>query len=166
MNINKYKNELLNEKKKLTNLIEEMQDNTLFGDTKEHTSEKYTTSELSSYDNHLADMGTETFMQDMQNSLTIHEQGKLNDIENALYKIDNGTYGICEECHKQIDEDRLDILPETNLCSCCAKNQPDKHLTSRHENQNLINRGSSFYDDVLLELNEMNKMPNDESDRD
>lgn len=165
MDINKYKNELQNQKQKITNLIGEMQDNTVFGNTHNHTSEKYTSGELSSYDNHPADMGTEVYMQDMQNSLTIHEKGQLNNIENALLKIENGTYGICDQCKNKIDEDRLDILPETNLCSCCAKNQTDLHLTSR-ENQNLINRGDSFYDDVVLQLNEMNKMPKEESDKD
>lgn len=166
MNTNKYKNELIKQKQKITNLIEEMQDNTVFGNTTHHTSERYTSGELSSYDNHPADMGTEVFMQDMQNSLTIHEKGQLDNIENALSKIENGTYGICDNCKSKIDEDRLDIIPETNICSTCAKNQPDLHLTSRYDNQNLINKGNSFYDEVLIELNEMNKMPNDESDRD
>lgn len=166
MNVNKYKQQLLEDKQKIVSLIGEMKDNTVFGNTTEHTSEKYTSGELSSYDNHPADIGTEVYMQDMQNSLTIHEQGKLNNIENALYKIENGNYGICDECKNQIDEDRLDILPETNLCSCCAKHQPDEPITSRKFNQNLINEGPSFYDEVSLRLNEMNKMPHDESDLD
>ena len=144
MNINKYKEKLLKEKEKLTGLISEMRDNTVFGNITNHTSERYTSGELSSYDNHPADIGTEVYMQDMQNSLTNHEEGKLNNI----------------------DKDRLDILPETNLCSNCAKNQPDLHLTSREENQRLINKGYMFYDETVMKLNEMNKMPKDESDRD
>lgn len=166
MDIQKYKQELLRQKQKLTGLINEMQDNTVFGNTNEHTSEKYTSGELSSYDNHLADIGTEVFMQDMQNSLTIHEKGKLDEVNSALYKIQNGNYGICESCHQMIDEDRLDILPETSLCNQCAKHQKNLHLTDRKEHQNLINKGQSFYDYVLLELNEMNKMKNEESDKD
>lgn len=166
MNINKYKEKLLKEKEKLTGLISEMRDNTVFGNITNHTSERYTSGELSSYDNHPADIGTEVYMQDMQNSLTNHEEGKLNNIEDALYKIENGTYGICDICHQQIDKDRLDTLPETNLCSNCAKNQPDLHLTSREENQRLINKGYMFYDETVMKLNEMNKMPKDESDRD
>ncbi|MEG1312461.1 MAG: TraR/DksA C4-type zinc finger protein [Romboutsia sp.] len=158
MNTNKYKKELLKEKDKIVGLISEMQDNTVFGNTKEHTNERYTSGELSSYDNHLADMGTELFMQDMQNSLTIHEKGKLYNIENALYNIEKGTYGICEKCSKDIDEDRLDILPETNLCADCSKNKPDIPITSREFNQNLINKGISFYDEILIELNDMNDL--------
>ena len=46
------------------------------------------------------------------------------------------------------------------------KNQPDLHLTSREENQRLINKGYMFYDETVMKLNEMNKMPKDESDRD
>ena len=50
---------------------------------------------------------------------------------------------ICKKYNKKVCittngvflKDRLDILPETNLCSNCAKNQPDLHLTSREENQ-------------------------------
>ena len=72
MNINKYKEKLLKEKEKLTGLISEMRDNTVFGNTTNHTNEKYTSGELSSYDNHPADIGTEVYMQDMQNSLTNH----------------------------------------------------------------------------------------------
>ena len=140
MNINKYKEILLKEKQKLTGLIDEMKDNTVFGDIKNHTSERYSSGELSSYDNHPADIGTDVYMQDMQNSLTNHEQGRLNNIEDALSKIEIGTYGICDICHNAIDKDRLDILPETNLCSNCANNQPDLHLASREENQNLINK--------------------------
>ena len=166
MDIQKYKKQLLEQKNKLTDLISDMKDNTLFGNTTNHTSERYTSGELSSYDNHPADIGTDVYMQDMQNSLTNHEQGRLNNIEDALSKIEIGTYGICDICHNAIDKDRLDILPETNLCSNCANNQPDLHLASREENQNLINKGYMFYDETVVKLNEMNKMPKDESDRD
>lgn len=156
MNTNKYKKELLKEKENITNLIVEMQDNTVFGNTTKHSSERYSSGELSSYDNHSADMGTEVFMQDMQNSLTIHEKVKLDKIENALDKIENGTYGVCEQCHKKIDEDRLDIVPETSICAQCAKNQPDAPIVSGKYNQNLINEGASFYDEVLIQLNDIN----------
>lgn len=115
MDNQKYRKILLKEKSNITNLVGEMKDNTLFGDTTEHTSEKYTTSELSSYDNHLADLGTELYIQEMQNSLTDHQRMKLSNINDALARIDNGTYGICENCKNTIDENRLEFIPETNL---------------------------------------------------
>ena len=101
MDINKYKKELEKEKDNLTKLISSMQDNTLFGNTENPTSERYSSGELSSYDNHPGDMGTEVFMQDMQNSLTIHEKARLYQINKALDdKIENGTYGVCKMCQK------------------------------------------------------------------
>lgn len=162
MNIQKYKKQLLDEKNKLINLISEMKDNTLFGNTTNHTSERYTSGELSSYDNHPGDIGTDLYMQDMQNSLTTHEKGKLNEIEVALYKIENGNYGICESCKQNISEDRLDILPETSLCNNCAKQKQEVPNTSRSYNQNLINKGSSFYDEVVMDLEDINKIPNND----
>lgn len=156
MNVNKYKKELLKEKDNLTHLISSMQDNTLFGNTTDHTSERYSSGELSAYDNHPGDFATEEYMQDMQNSLTIHEKGKLSNIENALYKIEQGTYGVCDQCHMPIDEERLDIIPETTLCSSCAKNKQEVPVTKRELNQNLINHGESFYDEVLIQLNDIN----------
>lgn len=156
MNTKKYKEKLLKEKAKLVGLISEMQDNTLFGKTTDHSNERYASGELSMYDNHSADVGTEVYMQDMQNSLTIHEKGKLSNIDNALYKIEQGTYGVCEQCHMQIDEERLNIMPETTLCICCAQNKPEVPVTKREVDQNLINNGESFYDEVLIQLNDIN----------
>ena len=165
MDTNKYKEMLLEEKKALTGLVSEMQDNTLFGNTTSHSSENFASGELSSYDNHPADMGTDLYMQNMQNSLTMHEQQRLDSVNKALDRIQNGTYGVCEMCSQKIDEDRLDIIPESSLCFYCSKQEHDNNHTNLNE-QNLINKGSTFYDVVGLQLNEMNKMPHDFSDRD
>jgi DnaK suppressor protein len=46
---------------------------------------------------------------------------KVKSIEQALQKIGEGTYGVCERCHKEIDPERLKILPQANLCIKCAR---------------------------------------------
>jgi RNA polymerase-binding transcription factor DksA len=46
-----------------------------------------------------------------------HAQG----LRLALARISEGTYGICENCGKRINPDRLAILPDTNLCAACAR---------------------------------------------
>lgn len=162
MNTQKYKNILLKEKSNITNLVTEMKDNTVFGNTTQHTSEKYTTSELSSYDNHLADLGTEVFMQEMQNSLTDHEMMKLNNINDALIRIDNGTYGICEHCKKNIDEERLEFIPETSVCSCCAKEMdgPINEIQSVSIKDNFS--GPNLFTRVVEDLVDMNRDSKDE----
>ena len=157
MDTNKYKKELQKEKDNLTKLISNMQDNTLFGNTQNTTSERYSSGELSSYDNHIGDMGTEVFMQDMQNSLTNHEKGRLYQVDKALDKIENGTYGICEICKNHIDEDRLDLIPETDLCSNCAQKHDNLPLDTEHVDLNFVNKGCNFYSQDLKDLTDLNK---------
>jgi RNA polymerase-binding transcription factor DksA len=46
-------------------------------------------------------------------------EARLEDINDALSKIENGTYGICEICGKQIEEDRLEVNPAARTCKEC-----------------------------------------------
>src|SRR5690606_38525115 len=58
--------------------------------------------ELSSYDNHPADHGSELFARELDVALLEHEERELADIEEALQRIRKGTYGICEVCGQEI----------------------------------------------------------------
>lgn len=77
--------------------------------------------ELSAYDNHPADLGTEMFMTEMQANLQNHEDYRIAEIERALHKVEDGSYGKCELCGAEIPEERLEILPDANICMSCAK---------------------------------------------
>lgn len=46
---------------------------------------------------------------------------KLADVSKALKKIEDGTYGICDNCHELIDVKRLEIMPEAKICLKCQK---------------------------------------------
>jgi RNA polymerase-binding transcription factor DksA len=73
-------------------------------------------SELSKVDQHPAELGSETFERELElTTLTIVE-GELKDIDDALRRLDDGTYGICEECGKPIDEARLEAVPWARYC--------------------------------------------------
>ena len=50
-------------------------------------------------------------------------KGLVRKIEQALEKIDNGTFGICEECEEDIPEGRLKARPVTTLCIACKREQ-------------------------------------------
>jgi RNA polymerase-binding transcription factor DksA len=65
---------------------------------------------------HQADVGTETF--DRERDLGILEQveAELTDIEHALARLDDGTYGQCEACGAAIDDARLEALPAARFC--------------------------------------------------
>ena len=84
------------------------------GLTRETESESL--SELSAADQHQADIGTETF--DRERDLSILEQveAELSDVEHALRRLDEGTYGTCEACGKPIGDDRLEALPAARFC--------------------------------------------------
>lgn len=146
------------EKQEVTKTIEGMNDNTLFGDTDRHTSEKYSTGELSSYDNHMGDIGTDVYMHDMDNSLINHEQYVLNEINEALEKMEDGTYGICTNCHKEIEKDRLEIIPETTLCAECAKEIVVGPDISESVDKNPLNSyNDMYYSEYIKDLTDLNK---------
>ncbi len=73
-------------------------------------------SELSSLDQHQADFGTETFEREKDLSILERVEGELADVEHALQRLDDGTYGTCEACGQPIGEDRLEAMPATRFC--------------------------------------------------
>ncbi len=58
---------------------------------------------------------------EMMFQLTSRDRNELKMVEEAIYKIDTGTYGICEACSKPISPKRLRILPLSTLCINCKE---------------------------------------------
>lgn len=58
---------------------------------------------------------------EMNLALRQKAESKIKSIESALQRMEQGTYGRCEKCSQPIDPERLEILPEANLCVKCAK---------------------------------------------
>lgn len=153
-----YRKKLEHEKAQVKKTIKEMEDNTLFGDISKHTSEKYSSGELSSIDNHIGDIGTDVYMQGMDNSLINHEKYVLNEIDEALDKFSDGSYGICTNCHKKIEQERLDIIPETTLCSYCAKETVIPPDENEHMDKNPLNSyDDMYYSEYIKDLTDLNK---------
>ncbi len=73
-------------------------------------------SELSSFDQHQGDIGTETFEREKDFSLLEQLEAEIGDLDAALRKIDDGTYGVCEICGKQIEPELLEAMPGTRTC--------------------------------------------------
>ena len=69
---------------------------------------------------HMAELGSENYEQEFTLSLLANEEGQLDMIEFALQRIENGTYGQCEECDGVISKQRLNALPFTPVCIRCA----------------------------------------------
>jgi DnaK suppressor protein len=71
------------------------------------------------YSNHMADDGTDAFDQAVGAALKRKVEASLEEVERALAKFDNGTYGICEACGARIDRARLEVLPQAMYCLEC-----------------------------------------------
>lgn len=72
--------------------------------------------EHASFDQHTADLGTETFERERDLSVLEQIEAELADVEHALARLDEGTYGTCEACGQPIPDDRLEALPATRFC--------------------------------------------------
>ena len=67
-------------------------------------------------DNHLGDMASETYDRELEEGLDEGVRETLRQIDDALKRIDEGTYGLCEIDDKPIPEDRLRALPWATRC--------------------------------------------------
>jgi RNA polymerase-binding transcription factor DksA len=102
---------IASEKERLENLVRERE---VEGVGPE--SETESLSELSSFDQHQGDIGTETFEREKDFSLLEQLEAEIGDLDAALRKIDDGTYGICEVCGRPIEPERLEAIPGTRTC--------------------------------------------------
>ena len=102
-------------------------------------SSKDDTGDLSSYSQHMADAGTDNFDRDFALSLVSNEQEALSEIEAAIDRIFDGTYGICEITGQQIKRERLVAVPFTRFS---VQGQVEYESTNRKS----VQRGGLFID--------------------
>lgn len=107
--------------KKLLKLKKELQAQNKSFKKQRQRSLKDSTSELSSYDNHIADLGGETFERSKDLGLKDNIDVLITKVDKALDKIDKNTYGVCDNCEKDIDEARLEAIPYAALCAICQE---------------------------------------------
>ncbi|MGB9772955.1 MAG: TraR/DksA family transcriptional regulator [Bacteroidota bacterium] len=74
--------------------------------------------ENSSYSLHM-EQGTDTMEREKLFLMAAREQKFLNYLDDALLRIEKGTYGMCIECGNPIERERLEAVPHTQLCSKC-----------------------------------------------
>lgn len=79
------------------------------------------TGEDAVYDNHLADTATETYDRELDYTLGENSEHVLAEINAALERIDNGTYGTCTNCGKPIPPERLEARPWATLDIDCQR---------------------------------------------
>lgn len=139
-----YKKLLLDEKYNLEKTLSLMEEND------PNTSLPQYDDELSNYDNHPAEMASEIFQIEMDMNLKNNEKVGIQEIDLALDRINNGTYGKCMLCNNTIDEDRLEILPSAVICMACEKKEIpiEEQIKTRPIEEDVIGTpfGSNFMD--------------------
>lgn len=75
--------------------------------------------DISSHSTHMADHGTDNFDRELALNLASGRQESIYDIEDAIHRIDEGTYGVCESCGGPIEHPRLKALPFAKKCVAC-----------------------------------------------
>ena len=73
--------------------------------------------------NDQADVGSTTFERDHELSLANNARDMLIQTQHALERIDNGTYGVCENCGEPIGKNRLMAFPRATLCLTCKQRE-------------------------------------------
>jgi RNA polymerase-binding transcription factor DksA len=80
---------------------------------------------LSNTPQHLADLGTDTFEQEMSASLLQNTRQIRAEVVAALDRLERGAFGKCERCGAEIGEGRLQAVPYARCCVDCAQNAED-----------------------------------------
>jgi len=76
---------------------------------------------LSNVPIHLGDLGTDNFDEEVNLGLLENEQQILQEIDDALTRVEQGTFGRCEECQQEIPRERLQAVPYARYCLRHAK---------------------------------------------
>lgn len=136
-----YRNLLEEEKKQSIRTLE------LKNKNNQNTNMQSYINELSMYDNHPADIGTEVFQAEMNINLKKHEEKYLEMLNKSIERIEKGDYGKCIDCGNYISEERLEVLPTSLRCIECQKkvNPPEDLLNTRPSEELVL---KSMYNDI------------------
>jgi RNA polymerase-binding protein DksA len=74
---------------------------------------------ISQYSTHMADQGSDTIQYELDNYFVARKLKFLRHLDQALARIEEGDYGKCIICHKEISRERLEIVPHTQQCATC-----------------------------------------------
>ena len=74
-------------------------------------------------DQHLADHASDVLAREVDETLEENAEDIVGEIDAALGRIANGSYGVCARCGAAIPEERLDVLPYATLCLDCRRRE-------------------------------------------
>jgi len=110
-----YKEKLFNLKDDTLSQIRDISEDTLM------KSQKDMSGDISGYGIHLADVATDNYERDFNLGLVSNERKTVMNIDAALKRIEDKTYGVCEMCNKYIAKSRLNARPHAKYCCKCKE---------------------------------------------
>ena len=115
-----YKNLILKKKEELLVELGYLEESSMSTTTKDQSGD------LSSYSFHMADQGSDTMEREMAFTFASREGRYLHHLNEALGRIEKGTYGKCRSCDNDINKKRLDAVPHATQCIKCKNSEEKK----------------------------------------
>jgi RNA polymerase-binding protein DksA len=115
--LNQFRKALLFKRALLSGNVDALQDQAL------KRSRQESSGDLSNMPIHMADIGSDNFEQEFTLGLIENEEEMLREIDEALERIEDGSYGKCESCGKTIKKTRLKALPHARNCIECQRKE-------------------------------------------
>ena len=139
--LKKYQEVLFTMKEKIVGSLSHLEGDNL------NQSQKDSSGDLSGYSTHLADAASDAYDREFALNLASKEGSILYDIDYALKQIDDGSYGTCELCEKEIPARRLQAVPYAKLCIKCQELEEMKNTGRRRAEA--ADEAPGRWDDVL-----------------
>ena len=95
------------------------------------TSPRDASGDLSAYTVHMADMAADTYERELSMNIVTSEQEILYQIDDALKRLDDGTFGLCQQCSQPIAMSRLKAVPYASMCIGCQRTKEQQHKNKR-----------------------------------
>lgn len=115
-----FKKIVLKRKEEILDDLKHISDDTL------RKSQKEASGDISGYAYHMADVATDNYDREFSLGLASNERQSLYELDDALKRIEDGTFGICDDCKGQITKIRLKAVPSARLCIKCQKKREKK----------------------------------------
>lgn len=118
--LDQFKKILIKRKEEINDEINHISSDTLMRSQKEASGDN------SGYSYHMADVATDNYDREFSLGLASNERDTLYEIDAALQKIKDGSFGLCEDCEKAISKTRLKAVPYAKSCIKCQEAKEKK----------------------------------------
>lgn len=113
--LNDFRKLLMLRKDQLLEQIKHLSEDTL------KKSQKEASGDISGYTYHMADVATDSYDREFSMGLASNERQMLYEFDDAMKKIEDGTFGFCEDCKDSISKSRLKAVPYARMCIKCQE---------------------------------------------